>query len=87
MLKEMKNIPPAFPQHKVTIKAISNGLCAPSPSKAIAYIMNNWEGIPIVVNKQRERSITITIYCSDEQYKFMKLYFVRDMGRDFLWKD
>lgn len=83
MLKKFKKIPPAFPPHKVTIKALH----LTSPSNAIAYIMNNWKDIPIVVNKQRERSIIITIYCSEEQYKFMKLYFVKDMGRDFIWKD
>ena len=83
MINELQSVPQPFPPHKVMLKA--TGIS--SPSIALSYIMSRWEDIPIIVNKQRERSIVITIYCSEEQYKLMKLYFVRDMGCDFIWKE
>ena len=90
-LKQIKNKPKRirkpFSSHRVIIKTISDGMLAPSPSKALAYIVNNYKDTPIVVNKQRARHIIITICCSDSQYKLMKLYFVKDMGHDFIWKD
>lgn len=76
-----------FSPHKVTLKAIHKGLCAPSPSKAIEYIMATFDNVDIIVNKQRVRSITITIKCGDGLYNLMKLNFVKDMGHDFIWKD
>lgn len=72
--------------HKVTLKSIHKGLCAPSPHRAIVYIDRELDGC-IIVNKQRKGSITITIYCSNAQYERMKVCFIKDMGEDFIWKD
>jgi hypothetical protein len=76
-----------FPPHKITLKSINKGLCAPSPSKALEYIMTIFEDVNVIIDKQRMRSITITIRCSNQMYNIAKLNFVKDMGRDFLWKD
>ena len=76
-----------FRPHKVILKSIHKGLCTPSPSKALEYIMAMFDGTTIIVNKQKVRSITLTIQCGDNIYHLMKLNFVKDMGRDFIWKD
>lgn len=81
------NIIEPFPSHKVTLKTIHKGLCAPSPSKALEYIMATFDDTAIVVNKQKARSLVITIKCGDNIYNLIKLNFVKDMGRDFIWKD
>lgn len=83
----IKNLQDPFPPHKVTLKSINKGICAPSPSKALEYILSIFEDVKVTVDKQRIRSLTITIRCSDQIYNIVKLNFVKDMGRDFLWKD
>lgn len=83
MLKTIKKIPPAFPPHKVTIKAIS----LRSPSGALAYLDRELCDGYIIVNKQRDKSITLTMYCGDAHYERMKVCFIKDMGDNFLWKD
>ena len=83
MLKTLKKIPPAFPPHKVTIKAIS----LRSPSGALAYLDRELDEGYIVVNKQRAKSITITMHCIDSVYEITKKSFIKAMGEDFLWKD
>ena len=84
---QLKNIPQPFSSHRVTLKSIHQGLCAPSPSKALEYIMTVFDDTAIIVNKQKVRSITVTINFGDNIYNIMKLNFVKDMGRDFIWKD
>ena len=83
----IQNIQDPFPPHKVTLQTINKGLCAPSPSKALEYIMATFDDTAIIVNKQKVRSLTITIKCGDNIYNLIKLNFVKDMGQDFLWKD
>ena len=83
----IETIQDPFPLHKVTLTTIHKGLCAPSPSKALEYIMTVFDNTGIVVNKQKARSLVITIKCGDNLYNIMKLNFVKDMGRDFIWKD
>ena len=70
-------------QHKVKLKTTS----IKSPSSALAYLANVFDDIPIIVNTQRTYSITITIYCDNDKYEFMKLNFIKNVGSDFLWKD
>ena len=81
--KPIKNIPPAFTPHKVTLKSLNMD----SPSYALNYLVRKYEGITITVTKQRTSSITIEIHCIDTIYQHIKLNFVKDMGRNFLWKD
>ena len=83
MLKEMKNIPPAFPPHKVTIKAIT----LRSPAHALAYLDRELDDGYLVVNKQRDKSIALIVNCGDATYERLKICFIKDMGCDFLWKD
>lgn len=89
-LLKMKQIPPAFPVHKVTIKAIKtwNGHIYTflSPCNAIDYLCKKEEGVVTIV-KQREDNIKIIIECSDKIYELLKLNFVRIMGDKFIWKD
>jgi hypothetical protein len=83
MLKEIKKIPPAFPPHKVKIKATT----LRSPSHALAYLDRELESGYIVVNKQREKSISLTLHCGDVVYERLKICFIKSLGCDFLWKD
>lgn len=78
-----RKIRPAFPTHKVTLKSIN----IPPPSRALEYLLAKFEDVTITVDKQRISSITITFHCTRDVYERIKLYFVRDMGRDFIWKD
>ena len=80
--KQIKFLPP-FSTYKVTIKSQSIS----SPSRALAYLIRNYGESMITVNKQRVRSITITLDCSSNIYREMKLRFVKDIGYDFIWKD
>ena len=88
-LKKIKQIPPAFPAHTVTIEAIKtwNGHIYTflSPCKAIDYLCK-YE-IAVTIIKQREASIKILVECSDSIYERIKLDFVRIMGDKYLWKD
>ena len=88
-LKNIKQIPPAFPAHKVTIKAIQtwNGHIYTflSPCSAIDYLCKKEAVVTII--RQREASIKIIIECSDDIYESLKLNFVRIMGDKFIWKD
>ena len=88
-LQKIKNIPPAFPLHKVTIKAMKrwngNVYTWTYPCHAIEYLIQH--EIAITVLKQREMSIKILIECSDNIYERIKLDFVRMMGDKFIWKD
>ena len=86
MIKETKMAIPTPIPHKVTFKCIDKGLCAPSPHRALAHIYRELDGC-VIVNKQRKRSVTITIYCTNAQYEHIKVCFIKDMGEDFLWKD
>ena len=85
----IKNIPPAFPAHKVTIKSIKtwNGHIYTflSPCKAIDYLCKQEAVVTII--RQREASIKILIECSDSIYERLKLDFVRIMGDKYIWKD
>lgn len=83
LFKTSAKIPQAFPPHKVIIKATS----LRSPSRALAYIDRELDGGYIIVNKQHEHRIVITIHCGNAQYELLKLSFVKDMGEDFIWKD
>ena len=83
MIKKIKSIPLAFPSYKVTLKPLNMD----SPSYALNYLVRKYEEVAITVTKQRTRSITIEIHCIDATYELIKLNFVKDMGRDFLWKD
>ena len=89
-LKKIKNIPPPFPSHKVTIKAIKkwNGYVYTwqSPCNAINYL-HQQEKVTITIIKQRESRIKILIECSDNIYECIKFDFVRIMGDKFIWKD
>lgn len=86
---KIKQIPPAFPAHKVTIKAIKrwngNVYTWTYPCNAIEYLLQ--QEVAITVLKQREMSIKILIECSDNIYERIKLDFVRMMGDKFIWKD
>ena len=88
-LKKIKQIPPAFPAHKVTIKAIKtwNGHTYTflSPCTAIDYLCK--QDVVVTIIKQREASIKIMIECSDAIYERIKLDFVRIVGDKFIWKD
>ena len=88
-LPKIKNIPPAFSLHKVTIKAMKrwNGdvYTWTYPCHAIEYLIQH--EIAITVLKQREMSIKILMECSDNIYEHIKLDFVRMMGDKFIWKD
>lgn len=90
MEMKIKQIPPAFPPHKVTIKAIKrwsgNVYTWTYPCNAIEYLYQQ-EKVAITVLKQRETSIKILIECSDNTYERIKLDFVRMMGDKFIWKD
>ena len=81
--KTLKTFPPPFSTHKVTLKSLSYD----SPSRALRYLMLKYEDINMFVLKQRSSSITIEIHCGANVYEQIKLNFVTDMGRDFLWKD
>ena len=81
--KILKTFPPPFSTHKVTLKSLSYD----SPSRALKYLVLTYEGINITVLKHRPSSIIIEICCGNDLYKHIKLNFVTDMGRDFLWKD
>lgn len=81
--KKIKSIPLAFPSYKVTLKSLNMD----SPSYALNYLVGKYEGVTITVTKQRTSSITIEIHCIDTIYQQIKLNFVKDMGRNFLWKD
>lgn len=83
MFKKHIKIPPPFQTYKVTIKSLNLS----SPVRALAYLIRDYGESMIVVNKQRARSITITLRCSNNIYQEMKLRFVKDMGYDFIWKD
>ena len=83
----IKYLQDLFPPHRVTIQSIRVGLCAPTPSKALEYIMNKFDKIDIVINKHKVGSLTMTIKCGHDMYNLIKLQFVKDMGADFLWKD
>lgn len=89
-IKKIKQIPPAFTVHKVTIKAITtwNGHMYTflSPCNAIDYLCEQGEGV-ITIIKQRESSIKIMLECTDSVYELLKLNFVRIMGDKFIWKD
>lgn len=82
---DIKNIQ-LFSPYRVKIKSIYDGFKYPSPSQALEYIMAKFDG-NIIINKQHAKSLTITLHCESIQYERIKLYFVRDMGRDFIWKD
>lgn len=84
---DINNIPEPFTSHKVTLKAVYDGFRYPSPSQALNYIFSRFKDIDICINKQKTKSITLTIRCSDTVYQMIKLYFVKDMGKDFLWRD
>jgi hypothetical protein len=84
---DINNIPEPFTTHKVILKSIYDGYRYPSPSKALEYIFAKFKDIDIVINKQKTKSITITIRCSDTMYQSVKLHFVKDMGEKFLWRD
>ena len=88
-LNKIKQTPPAFPMHKVIIKAIQtwNGHIYTflSPCQAIDYLCKR-EAVATII-KQREASIKIMIECSDDVYERLKLDFVRIMGDKFIWKD
>jgi hypothetical protein len=81
-MKKIKNIPPPFPSHKVIIKS----LCYDSPARALQYLVTHYDAVEIIVLKQRSRSITIKMKCVDSLYELIKLHFIKDMGRDYLWK-
>ena len=83
MFKKQIKIQPPFSTYKVTIKSLNIS----SPARALAYLTTDYGEAMMVVNKQRARSITITLRCSNKIYQEMKLCFVRDMGSDFIWKD
>lgn len=83
MFKKHIKIPPPFSTYKVTIKSLNIA----SPARALAYLVRDYGEAMMVVNKQRARSITITVRCSNNIYQEMKLRFVKDMGCDFIWKD
>lgn len=87
---KIKQIPPAFPEHKVTIKSIKkwNGhtYIFQSPCNAINYL-HQQEKVTITIVKQREDSIKILIECSDTIYERIKFDFVRVVGDKFIWKD
>lgn len=72
-----------FPPHKVKLKSIN----CESPSWALEYILAKFNKVAVTVNKQRVYNIIITIRCGDSMYELIKLDFVKDMGRHFLWKD
>jgi len=72
--------------HRVTIKD-GNLTWQRQPYEAIRYLVAKLPDTKIIIHKQRMRSITITIYCTDDLYELIKLHFVKDMGRDFLWRD
>ena len=89
MKMKIKQIPPAFPSHKVTIKSMKrwngNVYTWTYPCNAIEYLLR--QKVAITVLKQREMSIKILIECSDNIYERIKLDFVRMMGDKFIWKD
>lgn len=82
-----EEIAPLFPPHKVKIKSIYDGFRYPSPSQALEYIMARFPDVDIIINKQHTTSLTIILRCGSIQYKLIKLHFVKDMGKNFIWKD
>lgn len=84
-MKKIKIISPYFSPHKVTIK--STLAWSNPPSYALSYILDHYEGVMVTVLKQRVARITIEIHCTDVMYDLIKLNFVKDMGRNYLWKD
>ena len=83
MIKKIKSIPFISPSYKVTLKSLNIS----SPTYALNYLVRKYEDVAITIVKQRTRSITIEIHCIDTIYQQIKLNFVKDMGRDYLWKD
>lgn len=83
MFKKQIKIQPPFSTYKVTIKSLNIS----SPVRALAYLIRDYGEAMMTVEKQRARSITITVRCSNKIYQEMKLRFVKDMGYDFIWKD
>lgn len=83
MCYKLKKIPPPFSSHKVTIRALG----IQSPVRTLAYLVRDYGECMITVNKQRAKSITITLRCSNDIYQKIKLRFIKDMGYDFIWKD
>ncbi len=79
----IKQLQEPFPPHKVTLKSATTAY----PSRALNYLVTKYEYVEITVLKQRFRSITIEIRCTDSIYEVIKLDFVKDMGRDYIWKD
>lgn len=78
-------------KHKVKLKSIvewlPNGNCRYAPiNEALKYICSGGD-LPISVIKQRTKSLTISIECSNMVYEKIKLCFVRDVGHKFIWED